>query len=85
MTKKIASNGDNSVKLKNLKCRIRLIRSAIIKKASQDGQQNQTTITTNNNYIQNFVHFLKKLKTASEKTQTEQSTLDHWKRYGTTP
>ena len=28
------------------KCRIRLMRSVIIQKASQDKQQNQTTITT---------------------------------------
>ena len=34
------------------------MRSAIIKKASQDEQQNQTTIATNINYIQNYVHFL---------------------------
>ena len=32
------------------KCRIRLMRSAIIKEASQDEQQNQTTANTN--YIQ---------------------------------
>ena len=31
------------------------MRSAIIKKASQDEQQNQTTITTTKNYIQNFM------------------------------
>ena len=30
------------------------MRSAIIKKASQDEQQNQSTKTTNINYIQNF-------------------------------
>ena len=36
------------------KCHIRLMRSAISKKASQEEQQNQTTITTNVNYIQNF-------------------------------
>ena len=37
------------------KCRIRLIRSAIIKKASQVEHQNEITITTNNSYIQNFM------------------------------
>ena len=31
------------------------MRSAIIKKASQDEQQNQSTITTNIIYIQNFI------------------------------
>ena len=36
------------------KCRIRLMRSAIIKKAKQDKQQNQTT-TTNIIYIQIFM------------------------------
>ena len=36
------------------------MKSAIIKKASQDKQQNQSTITTNINYIQNFVQFFKK-------------------------
>ena len=40
------------------KCHIRLMRSAIIKKASQDEQQNQTT-TTLINYILNYVHFKK--------------------------
>ena len=35
------------------------MRSVIIKKASQDEQQNQTTIKTKINYIQNFVHFEK--------------------------
>ena len=45
------------------KCHIRLMRSAIIKKANQDEQQNQTTITTNNDYIQNpMTNFLKKQK-----------------------
>ena len=36
------------------------MRSVIIMKASQDEQQNQTTITTNINYIQNFMSILKK-------------------------
>ena len=31
------------------------MRSAVIKKASQDEQQNQSTKTTNINYIQNFM------------------------------
>ena len=52
MNKKITSNADNSG---SKKCRIRLMESAIIKKASQDEQQNQRTITTNNNYIQKFL------------------------------
>ena len=43
------------------KCYIRFMRSVIIKEASQDEQQNQTTITTNINYIQNFMSMLKKL------------------------
>ena len=58
--KKIASNANYSLEYK--KGRIRLMRSAIIKKAGQDEQQNQTTKTTNINYIQNFVN-LKKLLT----------------------
>ena len=40
------------------KWRIRLMRSAIIKKASQDEQQNQTIITTNINDIQIICPFL---------------------------
>ena len=36
------------------------MRSAIIKKASQDEQQNQSTKTTNINNIQNFMYILKK-------------------------
>ena len=36
------------------KCRIRLIRSAIVKKASQDEQQNQKTIAKNINQFQNI-------------------------------
>ena len=57
MNKKIASTQI----LQGVKTRIRLMRSAIIKKARQDEQQNQTT-TTNINYIQNFMSsfFLKK-------------------------
>ena len=31
------------------------MRSAIIKKASQDEQQNQTTITASNNYLLEFM------------------------------
>ena len=38
---------------------IRVMKSVITKKASQDEQQNQTTITTNINYIQNFVYYKK--------------------------
>ena len=37
------------------KCRIRFMRSVIIKNANQDEQQNQTTIITNINYIQNIM------------------------------
>ena len=51
MNKKIASNADQRSK----KCSIRLIISAIIKKASQDEQLNQTKLTTNISYIQNVV------------------------------
>ena len=53
------------------------MRSAIIRKASQDEQQNQSTITTNINYIQNSmsIFFKKKLfnkvKIASDKTETK--------------
>ena len=35
------------------------MRTAITKRANQDEQQNQTTITTNFNYIQNFVQLKK--------------------------
>ena len=52
MNKKIASNANNTFERKY---RIRLMRSAIIKKASQDEQQNQTALLTNINYIQNFI------------------------------
>ena len=54
MIKKIAYKVNN---LGVKKCRIRLMRSAIIKKASQDEQQNQTIsnqIKTNINYIKNW-------------------------------
>ena len=37
-----------------------MMRSAVIKKANKDKQQNQTTITTNINYIQNFKSYFKK-------------------------
>ena len=53
------------------------MRSTIFKKASQDEQQNQTTITTNINYIQNFMSIffkkklIKKVKMASDKTETK--------------
>ena len=39
----------------SVNCRIRLMRLAIIKRASQDEEQNQTTLGTNINYIQNFM------------------------------
>ena len=55
------------------------MRSPITKKASQDEEQNQI-ITTNINYIQNFVHSRKKLnnkvKMASDKTGTRQNDLN---------
>ena len=56
------------------------MRSAIIKKASQDEQQNQTTITTNIKFIQNLCHFskqkhIKKVKIASDNTETKQNNL----------
>ena len=51
------------------------MRSAIIKKASQNEQQNQTTITTKVNYIQNFMSkkLISKVKTASDKTETNKT------------
>ena len=59
------------------KCRITLMRSAIIKKASQDDQQNQSTKTANIKYIQKFMSIqkknLQKLKKASDKTETKQN------------
>ena len=54
------------------------MRSAINKKGSQDEQQNQTTITTNINYFQNFDHFEKKnnkIRAESDKIETKQSNL----------
>ena len=58
---------------------IRLMRSVIIKIAGQDEQQNQTTLTTNINYIQNFLAPLKiftnMLKLASDKTESKQNNL----------
>ena len=61
------------------KCCNRFLRSVIIKKASQDQQQNQTTITTNINYIQNFVHLKKKLtnkiKIASDKSESKRNNV----------
>ena len=54
------------------------MRFANIKKASQDEQQNQT-VTTNINYIENFVRFKKqnliKVQIASDKTETKQNNL----------
>ena len=60
VNKKIASNANNSVQKE---CSTRLMRSAIIKKASRDEQQNQTTITTKINFLQNFmsIFLIKKL------------------------
>ena len=55
------------------------MRSAIIKKASQDEQQNQTTITTDINYIRNFMsqkkHANKVKIIASDKTENKQNNL----------
>ena len=60
--------------------RIRLMRCANIKKASQDEQQNQTTATTKNNYTKNFISVLKtklnnKVKIPSDKTDIKQNNL----------
>ena len=61
------------------KIRITFIRSAINKKACQDKQQNQTTITTNINYIQNSMSILKKnllkLKIKSDKLKLKKRTF----------
>ena len=52
------------------------MRSAKTENASQDKQQNQKIITTNNIYIQNLMSILEKLnnnvKIASDKTETQQ-------------
>ena len=54
------------------------MRSAIIKKTSQGEQENQTTITTKNNYLQILmsIYLINKLisevKIASDKTKTKQ-------------
>ena len=54
------------------------MRSVIIKKAGQDEQHNQTTIT-NINYIQNFMSIKKKLnnklRIASDKNESKQNNL----------
>ena len=59
------------------KCRIKSI--FIIKKVSQDEQQNQTT-TTNINYIQNFMSILKnlnnKVKIASDELKITYTSLE---------
>ena len=57
------------------KCRITLMISAIIKKPIQGEHQNQKTITTNINYLQNSVNLktLQKLKISSDKTETRQN------------
>ena len=63
LNKKIACNGGYNGDLQITqwsKSFIILRRSAIIKKASQGEQQNQSTITTNINYIQHFMSILKK-------------------------
>ena len=56
------------------------MRSANIKKASQDEQQNQAT-TTNNNYIQNLkcpfqiIKFNNQVRIASDETETNKNNL----------
>ena len=55
------------------------MRSAIIDKASQDEQQNQTTITTNLNFIQKFLSIfiqrklMNEVKMASDETETKKN------------
>ena len=59
------------------------MRSTIIKKTSQDEKQNQSTKTTNINYIQNFMSIkknLQKLKKPSDKFETEQNNLSFTKK-----
>ena len=57
------------------------MRNADIKKASEDERQNQTTTTTNINYIKKiYVRFKKtklnnKVKIASDKTENKQNDL----------
>ena len=69
---------------------IRLMRLTIIRKASQDEQQNQTK-TTNFNNIQNLcpLFFLKKISTkvkiTSGKNEGKKQPVLHQKIYGTTP
>ena len=60
INEKMASKA-KKIQLRKKWC-IRLTGYAIIKKASQDGQQNQstTTTTTNINYIKKFMSVLKK-------------------------
>ena len=63
------------------------MRSAIIKKSSLEEQQKQTTIATNSNYIHNFnsIFLIKKLirkvKIASDKTETKQNKLYFIRKY----
>ena len=56
MNEKIASKANNSVEYKWC---IILMRYADIKKAIEDERQNQTTATTNINYIKKFMSVLK--------------------------
>ena len=54
------------------------MRSAVIRKASQNELQNQATITTNNNYVHYFKSIKKliiKVKIASYKTETKRNKL----------
>ena len=54
------------------------MRSAVMRKANQDKQQNQTTVATNINYNQNFVQLKKtfsKVKNAS-KNEAKQNNLN---------
>ena len=64
---KIASNAQSWVEQKR---RITLLKSATIKKA--DEQQNQSTKTTNINYIYNFMSIKKKL------TEAQNSVRQKW-------
>ena len=57
-----------------------IVTTAVIRETSQDVHQNQTTITTNNNYMQNFMSIFKKnlmnkVKITSHETETKQHNL----------
>ena len=76
INEEIACNANNSLKWKYL---LKMMRSATFKKASQEEQQNYTTLTTKINYIQILMTIKKTywlVKITSDKTETKQNNLN---------